>query len=243
MTPSKAVLAFAAASVAGVIAGQVIGTRSETISLVLTAVSGSLGLFPILKDHLRPGRRHPAKPSAATTVGIEGVDLYWHPLVVVAAVVAALQATERVAAAVAAMALSLGTSAAGLDPDHPALVLAMVNGAGLIALVALAILVVPIAYWAAHRLERRSWAWIGLAIVVNQALSVLMVAVLYPDMASPVTHAGLALLLVPGAAIGTWLGERSKLDYGMSLIYGRLTQRDQLDLLEMARAAGERATD
>jgi len=243
VTRGRLVAVIAGASVVGVVAASLIGAKSETLGLVLTAVFGSLGLSPIIKDHVRPRARKQAKPPATMTLGIAGIDLYWAPAAVIVAIAAALQVTERVTAAFVAYAASRGLAAVGLPADDPILIVAAVTGAGLVALMVQATLIVAVAYWASHRLERRSWLWIGLAIVLSQAVSLIVYQLLvgYGSAAEAAMHAASVLTLAPGAAFGIWLGERSKLDYGMSLIYGRLAQRDQLDLLEMARHAGEAA--
>lgn len=64
---------------------QFVGTQQHNIGVLLSAVGLGPAFYPLIKDQLRARRRSPLQPPAGLTVGIPDVDLYWHPLVVLAA--------------------------------------------------------------------------------------------------------------------------------------------------------------
>lgn len=242
MTHGRLMAAISGTAGVVVLGLQFLGTRVENVGLLLTAASMGAVFYPIIKDQLPARRRKPVKPSAALTMGIPDVDLYWRPLLVLVVTVAALQVFERAMAALVAVAVALAYSTNGLPADEVAHSNAAIQAAGLVSLFLQAIVIVPIAYWATHRLERRAWSWVGLAILLSTTLSAVVRLLIgyYPSGWLALVDVVLGtLILAGGAAIGTWIGERSRLDYALSLISSRISQTDQLDLLEMAREAGE----
>ncbi len=220
---------------------QSMGAHSENVGLLLSAVFGSAAFYPLIKDQLPARGRKPLKPSPDLTIGVPDVDLYWSPWLVLIVVVAALQVLERLGAALVAVAVETGYSAFGLPINERALVLAAVTAAGLVALIVQAIIIAPIAYWATHRLETRSFLWVAAAILLTQSFSVAVAHLFigYASLGEALVHFALGALLLPGAVLGVWVGERSRLDYAISLVSSRLSTADQLDMLEIARQAGQ----
>lgn len=181
-------------------------------------------------EHLR----NQSKPESKRLSDFATGHIYLSPLVAAMFVVGALQFVERATGAIVGAAIGMSLAAAGRDQFAPA-VIPMISP--IFALLVASFMMIPIAKYAAHRIQTFSFAWVTGAIAVDVAINVIVahmvsqrpVALLLPN------QAAFTLAFLPGAAIGCLWAKKAQRAYSMSRLFGYLSKPDQEAIIELAR--------
>ena len=217
---------------------------ASTLGGVLTALIAAV-------DDLRERR---AEPHAQRVERLIRGDVYRHPLLMVFYVALAVFVISNVVALLGMLTsvVTIGLASGGEFETtdfrvwEPSITLAVV----LIDLPVSFFYMLPIAIFAAHRIQRRPFLWISGSLVLVLLLSSLVVAAWADANPAGFTKQGLLLLnaasLIPGLAatgVGTLWARRNQDAFVMRKLFAQLSRSDQSDLIDLVKTLPDARRD
>jgi hypothetical protein len=208
----------------------------EKITSVL--VGGILGLYATLATTLAEQKKTKQERIAEVIKG----NTYIHPVLVALYVLCYLQFTERTLGAIFGTAIAAAITMAlenGQSEEQLRLIISnVISVIGPLSVSVLMILaIIPIAKYATHRIKRFPLLWIIGVIILDRAISLAVVALIFKrtiTMDSILSQLDLPLYL-PGAIIGYLWSRKTHSVYLMTHLFKQLSQSDQKSLIELAQ--------
>jgi len=219
------------------------GNHAKAPVFLVEAIDAAIfGAYPIVVEYLEYRRKTVAERIRELTTG----GIYRNPFLTSFFVVCALQVVMKASGAVFHVAAWFAFDGfPGLDPLERQK--SLVVGTSVTTILITAFVMVPIAKYATHRIQKFPLVWILGALAVNSLISWAVVVIFF-DSARPQqilevpisTGTGLlrevmaeAVSFLPGALIGYLWAKRTQVVYTMSRLFGGLSRPDQIALIDL----------